>query len=263
MIDRKQKLGAGILLILLVLVLANRFTSNDIASQNLDSIFDPPSLTYPLGTDQFGRCNLARISSAILTSLSMASICVITASTIGTLTGFFSAWYGGHVDRFFSTVVNIIMALPGLIIVLLFSSIIPGSFFMIYLSISLVLWLEYFRVVRARVMSLKSEPAVQMSQLYGFNLVYILRRHLWPSIKTDLATLACFGAGNAILILASIGFVYVGLRPPDAELGLMMVELFPYYSDAPWVLAQPLLAIFALVLAFNLLAKGGSNDAID
>ncbi|MGR5542882.1 ABC transporter permease, partial [Vibrio campbellii] len=67
-------------------------------------------------------------------------------------------------------------------------------------------------------------------------------------------TLACFGAGNSVLALASIGFVYVGLKPPHAELGLMMVELFPYYSDAAWVLLQPLFAVVLLVLSFHLIA---------
>jgi peptide/nickel transport system permease protein len=67
-------------------------------------------------------------------------------------------------------------------------------------------------------------------------------------------TLAAFGGANAILTMASLGFVYVGIQPPLAELGLMTVELFPYYSEAPWVLAQPLIVIALMVFAFHLLA---------
>ncbi|MGL6314102.1 ABC transporter permease [Vibrio sp. WXL103] len=258
--DNKPKtywLGWGLLASLLVLVLVERLIYGyDFAEQALSQAFDLPSLAHPLGLDHFGRDNLARLSQAIQVSLLMSIASVITSAILGTLAGVAAAWYRGWVDRALSFVVNMLMALPGLILVLLFGALVPGSFVILYLAISLILWIDYFRMSRAVTLSLVNSPEMEASRLYGFGNRYLFRRHLWPKLLPDLLTLACFGAGNAILALASIGFVYVGLRPPQAEVGLMMVELFPYYSDAVWVLAQPVLAVFLLILSFNLIATG-------
>ncbi|AMO55085.1 ABC transporter permease [Endozoicomonas montiporae] len=252
-----QYLGAALLLFLLSLVvLETLFWGHNPASQNLDQVFHAPTLAEPLGTDQFGRSNLARLSSALQTSILMAVFSVLTSATLGVSLGVVAGWKRGWIDRILSIVVNILLALPGLVLVLLFGALVPGSFFILYIAISLVLWVEYFRVIRARTITVMNSPEVEASLLYGFGPWYVFKRHLWPACKKDIYTLACFGAGNSVLALASIGFVYVGLRPPHAELGLMMVELFPYYSDAAWVLLQPLTAVILLVLGFHLIAGG-------
>lgn len=255
--SRSQRVGLSILVMLFLLVVAERlFFQGDIAKQHLNLAFESPTWAEPFGRDQYGRSNFSRLTSAIATSISMALISVTTSAVLGLITGVIAAWKGGWWDKSLSWLVNMLLALPGLILVLLFGAMIPGSFMVLYFAISLMLWVEYFRVVRSRTLSLLESPEVEASKLYGFSMVYLFKRHLWPSLKYDLFTLGCFGAGNAILALASIGFLYVGLKPPQAELGLMMVELFRYYHQAPWVLIQPVLVVFLLVLSFHLLAKG-------
>ncbi|MDN2483509.1 ABC transporter permease [Vibrio agarivorans] len=250
-----QRFGLAIIVSVIIFILLEVLLwGGDPALQNLDAVFSVPSLAEPLGTDQFGRSNLARLSSALQTSLLMALFCVVTSASLGVLLGVLAGWYQGWVDSALSFVVNVLLALPGLILVLLLGALVPGSFFILYVAISMVLWVEYFRVIRARTMALVNTPEIEAAQLYGFGRWYIFRNHLWPSFRKDVFTLACFGAGNSVLALASIGFVYVGLKPPHAELGLMMVELFPYYSDAAWVLLQPLFAVVLLVLSFHLIA---------
>ncbi|MGF1702088.1 ABC transporter permease [Photobacterium makurazakiensis] len=253
---------AGVLLLVtlcVVIAIEAFFFAGDPALQRLDMVFANPSAIEPLGTDQFGRSNLARLSSALKTSLLMVFVSVGTSASLGVFLGVVAGWKRGWIDKLLSFLVNVLLALPGLILVLLFGALIPGSFFILYVAISLVLWIEYFRVIRSRTIVTMQYPEVEASLLYGFGGWYIFKRHLWPAFKKDVFTLACFSAGNAVLALASIGFVYVGLKPPHAELGLMMVELFPYYSDAPWVLFQPLAAVIVLVLSFNLIA-GGKHD---
>lgn len=254
-----QYWGFTLLLGLVAIVLINKiFYNADPGSQHLNHVFSLPTWEEPLGRDQFGRSNLARLSSAISTSLLMAIFCVFTSMILGLVFGVIAAWKGGWWDTIFSWLVNILLAMPGIILVLLFGAVVPGSFFMLYTAISLVLWVEYFRVIRSRSLSILQSPEIEASRLYGFNAWYLFRRHLWPELKTDLFTLGCFGAGNAILALASIGFLYVGLKPPQAELGLMMVELFRYYHQAPWVIAQPIIIVFILILSFHLIAKRAS-----
>ncbi|TLX59119.1 ABC transporter permease [Stutzerimonas nosocomialis] len=254
-LSARQRLGAALIaLLVLFALLEGLFNRTDPALQDLARSFAAPSLAEPLGTDQFGRSMLARMGAALRLSLLLSLLCVVTSASIGVALGVAAGWRQGWIDRLLSLLLNMVLALPGLVLILLFAGLAPGSLPMLYVAISLVLWVEYFRVTRAITRSVVGSAQMQASRMLGFGWFYCLRRHLWPALVGPVLTLAAFGAAGAILALAALGFVAVGLRPPTAELGLMMVELFPYYSDAPWVLAQPVLAVFVLVFGLNLLA---------
>lgn len=113
-------------------------------------------------------------------------------------------------------------------------------------------------MTRAMSLTLNNSPEVQASTLMDMGLWYTIKRHYLPRLFPVMATLSAFGAGNAVLALATLGFVNVGLRPPTAELGLMMTELFPYYYEAPMVFFLPIITVFLLVLSLQLLA--GKQD---
>lgn len=246
-----------LLLILLVAYafLTPLFSQSDAISQNLSQSLAAPSLEFLLGHDQFGRDMWVRLAEALQLSLLMALFCVITAATIGVLLGILTAMTPKWVDRALDMVVSMILALPGLVLVLILAAIKPGSFAMIYLAISLIQWIEYFRISRVIAQRLAKSPEVEASRLMGFGTFYLLKRHFLPAIAPQLSTLAAFGAANAVLMMASIGFVYVGIQPPTAELGLMIVEYFPYYEEAPWLLLQPLFALALLVLSCQLIGR--------
>lgn len=242
-------------LLLAYALLAPLLIAGDSASQNLSAVLSPPSGEYWLGTDHFGRDMRLRLADAIQLSLLLASLCVVTSALLGVFLGVSAAIGPNYLDRFLDIVITLILALPGLVLVLIFAAIAPGSFLILYLAISLIQWIEYFRLTRAITQGLAASPEVQSSRLMGFGFFYIFRRHFWPAIAPQLVSLAAFGAANAVLMMASLGFVYVGIQPPLAELGLMIVEHFPYYSDAPWLLAQPLLALALFVLSCHLLGR--------
>ncbi|MBV1789809.1 ABC transporter permease [Marinobacterium sp. D7] len=247
--------GALILLTLCLYAFAAPIlSSQDSATQDLSSILRLPDSTRWLGTDHFGRDMWVRLADALQLSLLMAALCVLTSALIGVTLGILAATGPAWADRVLDGMTTVILALPGLVLVLIFAAILPGSFWMLYVAISLVQWIEYFRVTRAITRQVARSPAVQSSRLMGFGALYLVRRHYWPAIAPQLTTIAAFGAANAILMMASLGFVYVGIQPPLAELGLMIVEHFPYYADAPWLLAQPLIALALLVLSCHLLA---------
>ncbi|NVJ58299.1 MAG: ABC transporter permease [Vibrionaceae bacterium] len=255
--SKRYFVSAAILAFLLCFSLVVKWGLNaDPAAQNLDNTFSAPSFVEPLGTDQYGRSNAARLADAISNSLLIAVSSVVIAVSVALVSGVYAGWFGGWFDRICSVLVNMVMALPGLVLVLLFGAIIPGSFSFLLLGIALTMWAELFRVIRSRTQQLCKSPEFENSRLLGFGRMYRFRTHLWPYLKADVFTLACFGAGNAILALASLGFLYVGLRPPQAELGMMMVELFRYYQVAPWVLAQPVITLMLLIYSFYSLVKG-------
>ncbi|WP_312434863.1 ABC transporter permease [Janthinobacterium sp.] len=230
----------------------------DPARQTLSRFLEAPSLAHPLGLDHLGRSMLARLAYGAQLSLSMAVVSVLSAAVPGTVLGLLAAWRGGWLDRGLSALADAVLALPGLLLVLLLAAFAPGQFWPLYVGISLALWVEYFRVTRSAAALLLAGPQVEASRLLGFGPLYILRRHLAPALLPRLATLMRFGFGGAVLAMAALGFIGVGLQPPTPELGVMMIELLPYYSEAPWLVGAPVALLFFTML--GLMLSGGRHE---
>ncbi|WP_308922696.1 ABC transporter permease [Janthinobacterium sp. J1-1] len=225
----------------------------DPASQTLSRFLEAPSLAHPLGLDHLGRSMLARLAHGAQLSLSMAVLSVLSAAVPGTVLGVLAAWRGGWLERGLSALADAVLALPGLLLVLLLAAFAPGQFWPLYVGISLALWVEYFRVTRSASALLLAGPQVEASRLLGFGPLYIVRRHLAPVLLPRLATLMRFGFGGAVLAMAALGFIGVGLQPPTPELGVMMIELLPYYSEAPWLVGAPVALLFFTMLGLMLI----------
>lgn len=226
----------------------------DPASQQLARFLEAPSLAHPLGFDQLGRSMLARLAHGAQLSLSLAAVSVLSAALPGTVLGLLAVWRGGWLERVLAAFADAVLALPGLLLVLLLSAFTPGGFWPLYVGISLALWVEYFRVVRAAGRILLASPHVEAARLLGFGPLHIVRRHLLPELLPRLFTLMRFGFAGAVLAMSALGFVGVGLQPPTPELGVMMIELLPYYGEAPWLIGAPVLLLFLTLLGLLLLA---------
>lgn len=157
-----------------------------------------------------------------------------------------------------TSIADAVMTLPVLLVVLLFSAFAQGEFWSLYIGLSFALWVEYFRVSRATIKATLVSAPVESARMLGFGTLYLLRRHLLPELAPVVGTLMLFGISTAILALAALGFVGVGLRPPTPELGVMMIELFPYYEEAPWLIASPVVTLGLIMLALALL--GGRKE---
>lgn len=227
----------------------------DPARQELARFLEAPSFAHPLGMDQLGRSMLSRLAHATQLSLSMAALSVLTAAIPGTILGLAAAWHDGWPERVLAALADAILALPGLLLVLLLAAFAPGQFWPLYAGISLALWVEYFRVVRVATRVLLASPQVEASQLLGFGALYIVRRHVLPEVLPRILTLMRFGFAGAVLAMSALGFVGVGLQPPTPELGVMMIELLPYYNEAPWLVGAPILVLFITLLGLVLLAR--------
>ena len=222
-------------------------------AQDLRNQLAPPSAQHWLGTDVLGRSGLARLAHAAQLSLGMALLAAFSAAVPGTLLGIAAAWSGGRTERALVMLSDAVLAIPGLLLVLLIAAIAPGQLMALYVGLALALWVEYFRVSRAVARPVLAGDAVQASRLLGFGRGYVLRRHLLPALAPTLGTLLAFSTAQAVLSLAALGFVGVGIQPPTPELGLMMNESMPYYQEAPWLIAAPVALLVCLVAAMMLL----------
>lgn len=223
----------------------------DPAAQDLGRFLEAPTLAEPFGRDDYGRSVLARLAHATRLSLVLAALCVATALVLGCVAGIASAWFGGWVDAVMRAVSEAFVAIPALLVVLLVSALASGgSLWALYLGLALAQWVEYFRVVRARSGLVLGSPAVEAARLLELGPVHVLRRHLWPDLRSLLTTLASLGMVTSILAMSTLGFVKVGLQPPRAELGLMITDSFAFYDVAPWMSIAPIAVLFLLTICF-------------
>lgn len=227
-------------------------------AQSLMQALGAPDATAPLGYDHLGRSIFHRLAHALRLSPVIAVAAILTAGTAGLVLGTLAAARGGWVDRILTILADALLALPGLLLVLIVLAIVPGTALGFWAGLSLVLWIEFFRLTRAATRDTLASPAVEASRLLGFGPVYVFRTHIWPEIAPMMLTAAAFGTATAIMAIAALGFVHVGMRAPTPELGLMMVELLPYWREAPLALLSPVVATFVLLLGLTLLA--GSRE---
>lgn len=253
----RQRIGAGLLALLaLFALLGPALLGTDPARQVLADSLRAPGAAYWLGADVLGRDLLARLAHAAQLSLGLALLAAVCAAVPGVLLGVLAAWRGGAAERALVLLADAVLAIPGLLLVLLLAALAPGQHWALFLGLSLSLWVEYFRVARAASRPVLAGDAVQASRLLGFGPGYLLRRHLLPALAPVLGTLLAFGTAQAVLALAALGFIGVGLQPPTPELGLMMTEYLPHYEEAPWLIAAPVALLMLLVLGMMLLGRG-------
>ncbi len=253
--------GVLVLLIVLLLGVISAWQGQDPARQNLEQTLVAPGTTHWLGTDHLGRDLLARLGEAVRVSFWLALGSALLAVGLGTLLGLWAAWQRGWADRLLCLCADGVAAIPGLLWVLLVAALAPGQKWALYSGLVLTAWVEFFRLVRSRASLTLAGDAVQAGRLLGFGAPYLLRWHVLPPLRVDLLRLWSYAVANAVLAVAALGFVGVGLRPPTAELGLMMTEALPYYDEAPWLLAGPVLLLILVIAALQSTTSAHEKDS--
>jgi peptide/nickel transport system permease protein len=247
---------AGLAVLALAALAGPDLVGQDPARQGLmNTLLPPGSPGHLLGTDHLGRDIAARLLSGAQLTLTLAAIAVATAAFTGVALGMIAGWRGRVLDRVLSSLADGVLAIPGLLLVLLLAAIWPDSWLALYLGLSLTLWVEFFRITRARTHVLMRAPAVEAARLMGLGPLHIVRRHLWPELSGQVLTLAAFGAATVVTALATLGFLSVGLRPPTAEWGVMMAEALSSWLEAPWNVLAPVICL-ALTVALLRMAAG-------
>lgn len=229
--------------------------------QNLNHTLAAPDARHWLGTDHLGRDLLARLGEAIRVSFWLALGSALLAVLLGTVLGLWAAWQRGLADRLVCLCADGVTAIPGLLWVLLVAALAPGQKWALYSGLVLTAWVEFFRLVRSQASVTLAGDAVQAGRLLGFGAPYLLQWHVLPPMWPDLLRLWSYAVANAVLAVAALGFVGIGLRPPTAELGLMMTEALPYYQDAPWLLAGPVALLVMVIAALQSATAAPQNHA--
>ncbi|HEY7990171.1 MAG TPA: ABC transporter permease [Stellaceae bacterium] len=214
---------------------------------------DGGSWQYVLGTDQFGRDLLSRLMEGCRVALIIALSSVFLAALIGVTAGMVSGYYGGVVDNIIMRIADVVFAIPGILLIILIGGAVGGGFMTVLISIVLVSWVLYARVVRGETLVLRERGFVALARVANCSDARILVRHILPNLLPTVIVLTTLQAGFALLIEAAITFIGLGIQPPATTWGLLISEGRPYMTTAWWIPAFAGLAITITVLGTNLL----------
>ncbi|KRA51472.1 ABC transporter permease [Devosia sp. Root635] len=248
------RVGAAIILLYLVLALCGALglTPHDPLQQFRIDRLQPPSATYWMGTDLFGRDTASRLMIGIGHSFIIAFASVGLATLFGTLIGLLAGWWGGLADGLFMRAMDVLLAFPAILLALLIIAVTgPGTFTSIA-AIAIVYTPIFARVVRGPTLSLKRRDFVDAARTFGSSQRYVLSRHLLLNLVAPLTVQVTLALAWALLTEAGLSFLGLGTQPPAPSLGLMMSEARNLMQQAPWLLVFPGLTIMLGILGFNL-----------
>lgn len=206
-----------------------------------------------LGTDQFGRDLLSRLMEGCRPALIVAISSVFLAALIGVTAGMVSGYYGGVLDNVVMRIADIVFAIPAILLIILIGGAVGGGFATVLISIVLVSWVLYARVVRGEALVLRERGFVALAKVANCSDFRILFRHILPNLMPTVIVLATLQAGFALLIEAAITFIGLGIQPPATTWGLLISEGRPYMTTAWWIPTFAGVAITVTVLGANLL----------
>ncbi len=221
-----------------------------------------PSATHLLGTDQFARDVFSRLLFGARISLVIGVGAVFVSALVGTLVGGLAGFAGGRVDGLIMRGVDMVLAFPRLVLLIVLVALFEPSLGLIVLVIGLTQWPTTARLVRGEVLSLKSRDFVTAARVLGIPEARIFLRHILPNALPPVLVVAALGVGRAILLEAGLSFLGIGVQPPTASWGSMVSDGRNYLLDAWWLSTFPGLAIVLVVIGFNLLGDG-LRDRLD
>lgn len=244
--------GTIIVLMILIAVFAPYLAPHDPNLTRIDLRLQGPSKEFLLGTDHQGRCILSRLIYGTRISLGSALLVVTVTMFIGLVVGVFAGYKGGRMDSLFMRVCDILLAFPGLVLILAFVGIIGPGLFNLLLAMMLIQWVSYARMIRGMVLTHKEQNFIMAAKMAGTSEFKIITRHLVPGMMSEIMVLATLDIGSIMLYIAGFSFLGLGIQPPTAEWGAMLNDSRPFLRSHPSLMFYPGMMIFFTVMAFNL-----------
>jgi dipeptide transport system permease protein len=264
--SRSGMIGFGlVLLLVLAAALAPLLAPHAPDAQMRTAILHPPtwfSGEFPLGTDDLGRDVLSRLLYGARLSLSIGAVVVTLAFTVGTLLGLIAAFSGGITEALVMRLMDIMLALPTLLLAIAIVAILGPGLFNAMLAVAIVLLPGFVRLTRAAVLVERSRDYVAAARMAGSGRARLMFLIVLPNCLAPLIVQASLGFSSAILDTAALGFLGLGAQPPTPEWGTMLADALQFVQSAWWVVTFPGLAILLTVLGFNLVGDG-LRDALD
>lgn len=267
--NRGAVVGAAVvLLVIICAIFANVLAPYDPLEQFRDATKLPPiwatggKWAYPLGTDPLGRDMLSRLLHGSRTSLFIGLSIMVACSFAGTCLALLAAFMGGIVDVIIMRIMDLILAIPGLVLAILIIAVIGPNLTNTIVAVTIVYMPRFVRLVRATAINELTKDYVTAAKVAGVGPWRLMFSTVLPNCMAPLIVQGALGVSDAILETAALGFLGLGAQPPTPEWGSMLADARDLITSNPWVTALPGIAILITVLAINLMGDG-LRDALD
>jgi ABC-type dipeptide/oligopeptide/nickel transport system permease subunit len=257
------RIGLALVLAFLALtILAPLVSPYDPIDQDLSNALSAPSLDHLFGADQYGRDVLSRVLYGTRDALLAIVVADGIALGAGGLMGLVAGFIGGAVDAVIMRFVDVLLAFPYLLLALIIVAALGPSLTNALIAIGIVYTPQYARLMRGQVLSVRTADYVRAARALGSSRRRLMLRHVLPNCFTPVLVLATLQAGSVVVETAGLAFLGLGAQPPAADWGAMLADGHAYFLSAWWIATFPGLAIFVVVLGFNLIgdALGDYSD---
>lgn len=233
-----------------------------VISQNLRQKLALPSAAHPFGCDEYGRDLLFRMLWGARYSLFSGIACICLATIFGGTLGAIAGYYGGKVDNFIMRLMDVMMAVPATILAMAIVAALGANMRNLLIALAIPGIPKYARVLRSSVMTVKGSEYIEAAKAVGASDKLIILEYIIPNAMTPLIVQATLGVSNAIMSIAGLSFIGLGIQPPAPEWGSILSSARTYMRDAWHISVIPGLAIMISILALNLFGDG-LRDALD
>jgi len=261
--NKAAMFGLGIVgTLILVAIFADFIAPYGYAEQNLLNRFARPSGAHWLGTDELGRDIFSRIIHGSRISIFVGFLVIVFSVMFGGLLGSIAGFYGGKTDNIIMRFTDIILAIPNLLLAIAVLAALGNSLRNVVIAVSIGSMPQYARILRASVLTLRDQEFVEAARASGANNFRLIARHIVPNALAPIIVQATLGVASAILVVAGLSFLGIGLTPPSPEWGAMLSSGREFIRDHPHLTTFPGLAIMTVILGLNLFGDG-LRDALD
>jgi peptide/nickel transport system permease protein len=261
--DRTALVGLTVILVVgLACLFAPLLAKHDPIVTDFGARFLSPSRNHPMGTDNVGRDTFSRILHGGRLSLGMAVSATAGITIVGLFLGLVAGVYGRLAETLIMRVVDVLLAMPTLILALVIVGLLGQSLRNLVITIILVQWPRYARLVRGMALRIREQEFVEAARAVGASRMRIMLRHIAPNLVGPVIVFSTIDMGSTLLAVSGLSFLGFGVGPPTPEWGAMLSEARGFLDKAPQLLIWPGASITLMVLAFNL-AGDGLRDLLD
>ena len=251
------KISSGFLFIIFsVSLLAPWVAPYSYQEQDTVNILAFPGIDHFLGTDRLGRDLLSRMIYGARVSLFVGVFSTLIALVIGTVYGTISAYVGGKTDNLMMRIVDVVFALPDLLMIILITVLMGRGVVGVFIALTMVSWVTIARLVRGEVLRIKEYPFILAAKALGASHFRIMLREIFPNILGILVVTLSFRIPVAILAESTLSFIGLGIAPPASSWGTLASDGWTAIKFYPHLILFPSLAIFFTILSFNFLGEG-------
>ncbi len=271
---RKNKLALAGMIVLITLVLIalstividlvtdNAIYNNYVIKQNLRLRLQGPSKAHIFGLDEFGRDVLMRMIWAVRYSLFMGTIAIALSTVVGVILGSIAGYYGKVTDNIIMRFMDVLLAIPSMLLATAIVAALGTSLTNVLIAIAISYVPTFARTVRASVLTIKDQEFIEAARAMGASDFRIIFKYILPNSMAPLIVQATLGVAGAILSIAGLSFLGLGIQPPTPEWGSMLSSARSYIREGWHITVIPGLGIMITILALNVMGDG-LRDALD